>query len=194
MKTHPNLVPLSFVLFLFLSFHATAIVHFEQFDQDPSWDGLNNFSQIGMRSVVQDFGYRTTANCNALPGEVGDTITPDARPAYCAKPLAALSLNDSFTASGKILVGQGGGNTLLGFFNPATANEWRMANSVVFRFYGRSNIFQAHVEYGTSLWRAGAGMFPADFTSGTVYAWSLTYTPIGAASGRWRNPDAFWID
>jgi len=114
---------------------------------------------------------------------VGGTITPDARLAYYAKPLAALSLNDSFSASGKIVVGQGGGNTLLGFFNPATSNEWRMANSLVFRLYGRGDTFQLHFEYGTSLWRAGAGMFPDYFTSGTICSWSLTYTPVGEDSG-----------
>jgi hypothetical protein len=158
-------------------------IRHERFDQDPLWDGLNNFSQIGMRPVVQDFGYSATTNCNAIPGEVGGTITPDAQMAYYAKRLAALTLNDSFSASGKMLVSPGGGNTLLGFFNPARANEWRMANSIVFRIYGRGDVFQVHFEYGTSLWRASAGMFPGDFPSGTVCTWSLTYTPVGTDSG-----------
>ncbi len=160
-----------------------ADVCFERFDQDPLWDGLNNFSKIEMRPVIQDFGYRTTTNCNTSPGEVGGTITPDAKRAYYAKPLSSLSLNDSFGASGMMVVGPGGGNTLLGFFNPATANEWRMANSVVFRIYGRGNVFQVYFEYGTSLWRAGAGGYAGDFTSGTVCTWSLMYTPIGTDSG-----------
>lgn len=174
-----------YFLFMALAFMlpAAAEVRFENFDQDPLWDGLNNFSQIGMRPVVQDFGYSATTNCNSSPGEVGGTITPDAKPAYYAKPLSPLSFNDSFSVSGKMVVGPGGGNTLFGFFNPATANEWRMANSAVFRIYGRGDVFQAHIEYGTSLWRAGAGMFPVDFANGTVCTWSLTYTPTGTDGG-----------
>ena len=114
---------------------------------------------------------------------MGGTITPDARLAYYAKPLAALSLNDSFSASGKIVVGQGGGNTLLGFFNPATSNEWRMANSLVFRlFMGVENTFQLHFEYGTSLWRAGAGMFP-DYFKRYHLLLVINLYPVGEDSG-----------
>lgn len=162
------------------AFSSWADLRHETFDQAPSWDGLNNFSTIEMRPVVQDFGYKTTTNCNAIPGEVGGTITPDARLAYYAKELTPLSFDDSFTASGK-MVG-GGGNTLLGFFNPDTANEWRQADSAVFRIYGRGGTCEVHFEYGTSLWRVSAG-FVGAFTSGVVCTWSLTYTPIGMDSG-----------
>jgi len=162
---------------------SSADVRVERFDQDPQWDGLNHFSQIGMRPVVQDFGYRMTTNCNAAPGEAGGTITPDARLAYYAKPLTGVSFEFGFSASGTMVAGAGGGHTMLGFFNADTANEWRTANSAAFRIYGRGNVFQVYFEYGTSRWRAAGGGFPGDFTSGTVCTWSLTYTPIGGDAG-----------
>ncbi len=168
---------------------------FEAFDQDPLWEGHNNFSTaFDMRPVVQDFGYSATTNCNASAGEVGGTITPDAKAAYYGKPLPALSFEESFSASGKLVVAPGGGNTLIGFFNSGSVNEWRTPNTVVFRIYGRSNVFHVNFEYGTRLWRAGAGLIstydpveerynPVEFPSGTVCTWSLTYTPVGADSG-----------
>ncbi len=162
-----------------------AELRFESFDTDPAWDGHNNFSTaFEMRPVVQDFGYAPTTHCNAIPGEIGGTITPDATPAYCAKALAPLSFNAAFAASGTLTVAPGGGHTLIGFFNTDSINEWRTPNSAVFRIYGRGGVFQVYFEYGTSLWRAGgASMSPLEFPAGT-YAWSLAYTPIGAQDGQ----------
>ena len=72
----------------------------------------------------------------------------------------------------------GGGNTLLGFFNDDTVNEWRTPNSIVLRLYGRGNHFLAYPEYGTARWRAGSGG-EFQFPSNQVLDWTLNYDPAG---------------
>ena len=54
---------------------------------------------------------------------------------------------------------QGGGHTLIGFFNTNTVNEWRTPNTISLRIYGRGTYFLAYLEYGTGLWRAGGTSF-----------------------------------
>jgi hypothetical protein len=84
---------------------------------------------------------------------------------------------------------------LVGFFNAATAKEWRTANSIALRLQGRGEIFYAYVEYTTSKWRSG-GDSPGGFsqireagserfrlkgfpTGPAVHRWSLRYDPMG---------------
>src|SRR5206468_3905044 len=109
--------------------------------------------------VRQDFGYDA--------GRVGGFITPAAEPAYYGKRLPVCSFDRPLSASGTVTVGTGGnldagaGNTLVGFFNSKTVNEWRTPNSLAFRFNGRGEGFHAHVEYCTAKWRAGGDFFAA---------------------------------
>jgi hypothetical protein len=80
-------------------------------------------------------------------------------------------------------VPQGGGHTLIGFFNADTVNEWRTPNTMALRIYGRGAYFHAYLEYGTGLWRAGGGSFggEAALPSGAaLYPFSLDYDPNGA--------------
>jgi hypothetical protein len=80
-------------------------------------------------------------------------------------------------------VPQGGGHTLIGFFNADTVNEWRTPNTIALRIYGRGTYFHAYLEYGTGLWRAGGASFggEAAIPSGAAdYPFSLNYDPNGA--------------
>jgi hypothetical protein len=79
-------------------------------------------------------------------------------------------------------VPQGGGHTLIGFFNADTANEWRTPNTIALRIYGRGDYFLAYLDYGTSLWRAGGGSFggEAAIPTGVAYPFTLEYDPNGA--------------
>ncbi len=164
----------------------------EHFDADPGWDGNNNRNTTTeTRQITQDFGFQTTTHAGSGAGEVGGLITPAGEPAYYARVLPGnLTLNDPLSVSGKLTV-EGGGHTVLGFFNTATVKEWRTANTVSLRLYGRGPYFYAYPEYGTSKWRAGAGSFPGSgdefhFTSGaTVHNFSLSYDP-SANSGLGR--------
>lgn len=168
----------------------------QSFDADPAWDGHNNRSRaFEPRKVVQDFGWSQTAYAGGQAGEVGGFISPDAKPAYFAKSLPAKSLNDTLTASGTVAVStsgtiDGAGNTLLGFFNAHSLNEWRTPNTLALRINGRGDGFHVHLEYCTSHWRAGGAFFQDEqgdgryqlkrFASGRKpHTWSLTYDPAG---------------
>jgi len=161
----------------------------ESFDRDPEWDGLNNRpAENTLRKVAQDFGFSATDHHGNGAGEVGGTITPDGVAAYYAKPIPQLTYDDSFSASGTVIVAKGGGNTLLGFFNHNTINEWRTPNTMVFRLNGRGDFFHEHIESATRLWRADAQLItlldgdktywvenPCD----VVHTWSIEYDPKG---------------
>jgi hypothetical protein len=173
---------------------AVAAQRTETFDTDPPWHAHNCRAARGAgREVRQDFGFSgTSAHCGAR-GEIGGFIQPVAEPAYYAKALPPRTLADPLAASGKLVCAAGQGNTLIGFFNVRTLGEWRTANTVALRIYGRGEVFYAYAEYATQKWRAGAGEFSAPeaatgkstirrFASGNaVHTWSLEYDP--AANG-----------
>ncbi len=179
-----------------LAFATFAEERTERFDKDPGWDGLNNRPDAStLRTVTQDFGYSATERVGDAPDAIGGTISPDGRPAYYAKVIQAHSFDDTFSASGTIAVPKGAGNTLLGFFNHDTVNEWRTPNSVVMRINGRGDVFHVHLEYCTRQWRAGAGiigrydreadrMYPVEIPSGGVHTWSIEYDPNGNGVAR----------
>lgn len=157
----------------------------ERFDADPGWDARNNrATDPGPRQIVQNFGFSgTTTNAGGLAGEIGGFITPAGEPAFYGKAIPLASFHEPLSASGVLNVPQGGGHTLIGFFNADTVNEWRTPNTVALRIYGRGSYFLAYLDYGTALWRAGGGSFggEAPIPSGAAdYPFSLTYDPNGA--------------
>jgi len=165
----------------------------ESFDKDPGWDGRNNRLAriLPPETVRQNFGYSpSTRHAGGEPGEIGGTIQPATEPAYYAKPIPVRTLSDRLSASGKLLVGRGGGNTLIGFFNDKTLNEWRTPNAIVFRINSRGEIYHAHAEFTTQKWRATAGIigrydpvadhnYPRELPCGVVHQWSMEYDPAG---------------
>src|SRR2546421_9329072 len=110
-------------------------------------------------------------------------MAPAGEPAFYGKVIAPMSFNDSLSASGILNVPQGGGHTLIGFFNAETVNEWRTPNTIALQTYGRGTYFLAYLEYGTGLWRAGGTSFggEAAIPSGAANSpFSLNYDPNGA--------------
>src|SRR6266850_4967819 len=156
----------------------------ETFDADPGWDGRNNrATDPAPRQIVQNFGFNSSTNAGGPAGEIGGFITPAGEPAFYAKVITPTSFNDPLSASGILNVPQGGGHTLIGFFNADTVNEWRTPNTIALRIYGRNTYFHAYLEYGTGLWRAGGASFggEAAIPSGAAdYPFSLNYDPNGA--------------
>jgi hypothetical protein len=157
----------------------------ETFDVDPHWDGQNNrATDPGPRQIVQNFGYEgSSSNAGGAAGEIGGLITPAGEPAYYGKILAPLSFDDALSASGVLNVPEGGGHTMIGFFNADTVNEWRTPNTVALRIYGRGSYFYAYLDYGTSLWRAGGNALggEAAIPTGDVdYPFTLNFDPNGA--------------
>jgi len=157
----------------------------ERFDADPGWDARNNrASDPAPRQIVQNFGFsRSSSNAGGSAGEIGGFITPAGEPAFYGKVIAPVSFKDPLSAAGVLNVPQGGGHTLVGFFNADTVNEWRTPNTMVLRIYGRGAYFHAYLEYGTGRWRAGGASFGSEaaIPSGTAdYPFSLSYDPHGA--------------
>jgi hypothetical protein len=157
----------------------------ERFDADPVWDGRNNrASDPSPRQIVQDFGFSSSStNAGGSAGEIGGFITPAGEPAFYGKVITPTSFNEPLSASGILNVPQGGGHTLIGFFNADTVNEWRTPNTVALRIYGRGTYFYAYLEYGTGLWRAGGTAFggEAAIPSGAAdYPFTFNYDPNGA--------------
>jgi hypothetical protein len=160
----------------------------EHFDSDPNWHGHNNRlrTKVSPVKVRQDFGY---APANPT-GRIGGLATPAAEPAYYAKPIPTLTFDDALSASGTLYVPKGPGNTVVGFFNHRTINEWRTPNTIALRVNGRGDGFHLHVEYCTGKWRAGAD-FIGDvdpktgkkdqrlLKSDTLHRWKLRYEPTG---------------
>jgi hypothetical protein len=169
----------------------------EHFDHDPRWESRNNHAATPEPQLVyQRFGYsgHTAHAGGASAGEIGGLLTPAAEPAYYAKPLEPLSFENELTASGQFACTGRHFHVLVGFFNAATVNEWRVPNSIVLRLYGRGEVFYAYVEYATSKWRAGGdspGGFSTvidpetgkpqlkGFASGMPHTWSLRFDPQG---------------
>src|SRR6266705_3139593 len=157
----------------------------ETFDADPGWDERNNrATDPGPRQIVQNFGFDgSTSNAGGSVGEIGGFITPAGEAAFYGKVITPTSFNDPLSAPGVLNVPQGGGHTLIGFFNADTVNEWRTPNTIAMRIYGRGTYFYAYLEYGTGLWRAGGASFggEAALPSGAAdYPFSLNYDPNGA--------------
>jgi hypothetical protein len=181
-----------FLLFLLACPAMGQVLHTESFDADPDWDGLNNRSTaFDKRTIEQDFGYASDVRLADSPGAIGGLVTPIGVPAYYAKPIPPGGFDGPFSASGTIRIEPGAGNTLFGFFNTETINEWRTPNAIVFRVNGRGDISHVHFEYATSKWRAGAGVigrvdkeadraYPLEIPNGGVHTWSLEYDPAGA--------------
>ncbi len=166
----------------------------EFFDEDPGWDGINNRSTAREpEKVVQDFGYVPESDGHSA--RIGGRITPAGEPAYYGKAIDSLTLDDPITASGQLVVAEGGGHFLVGFFNSQTINEWRTPNTLVFRINGRGKFFHPHLEYTTRLWKAQATVigrhdveadrvYPIEAESGPKeYSWSITYDPEGNNGG-----------
>jgi len=156
----------------------------ETFDADPGWDRRNNrATDPAPREIVQNFGFSSSTNAGGPAGEIGGFITPAGEPAFYGKVITPTSFNDPLSASGILNVPQGGGHTLIGFFNADTVNEWRTANTIALRIFGRGTYSLAYLEYGTGLWRAGGTSFGGEAaipTGAADYPFSLNYDPNGA--------------
>jgi hypothetical protein len=155
----------------------------ETFDTNPNWDGRNNrATDPAPKQIVQNFGFSSTINAGGLAGEIGGLVTPAGEPAFYGKIITPTSFDEPLSASGILNVPQGGGHTLIGFFNTNTVNEWRTPNTIALRIYGRGTYFLAYLEYGTGLWRAGGGSFGGEVpipAGAADYPFSLTYDPNG---------------
>ena len=77
---------------------------FQDFTADPNWEGRGNrTAEEHARTVVQNFGYsRTNYAGGDTPGEIGGRISRSLTPATYATVIPTKTLNDHFTASGRV--------------------------------------------------------------------------------------------
>ncbi|HWP41380.1 MAG TPA: hypothetical protein VNL70_10680, partial [Tepidisphaeraceae bacterium] len=163
----------------------------QNFSSDPGWDGHNNRAQSpGPVQITQNFGFSNTSNAGGPAGEIGGFVTPAGEPAWYAKTIPVRTFNDTLSVTGVLNVPvNGGGHTLIGFFNSNYTNEWRTPNSVNLRIYGRGSYFYAYADYATSLWRAGGNALVRggsifELPAGDIdYNFSLQYNPNGNNGG-----------
>src|SRR6185503_20250013 len=99
---------------------------------DPGWDGRNNrATDPAPKQIVQNFGFSgSSTNAGGAAGEIGGFITPAGEPAFYGKVIPPASFDEPLSASGVLNVPQGGGHTLIGFFNAGTVHEWRTPNTI----------------------------------------------------------------
>lgn len=186
-------------------FSANAAEREESFDHEPSgWEGVNNRGEaFEAKLASQDFGYNATSHhAGQQPGEIGGRINPAGETAYYAWALPhGLDFRSPISAEGRLYVAPGPGHCLFGFFQADTLEGWRSANVMAIRINGRGDSFHCHIEYGTSRWRAGAGVIgeiapgerinAKDLKSGQTYPWKLEYDPakarISLQFGEWRG-------
>jgi hypothetical protein len=181
-----------------------------EFQADPQWEGFRNrLLPKKLPIVKQDFGYRESHFANGSgPGEIGGLVQRSSLPAYYAKAIPKLTLNDKLSASGKLAVthAEGGSAAMIGWFHQSSRG-WRTPNSAGFRIDGNGGKYWLFYEYGTRSHQTGGGgafegeryqttptkPFPAD---GTVHTWALNYDPEendGHGVLNFRVDDKDWL-
>jgi hypothetical protein len=173
-------------LCVLLASGATASEHKAGAGSDPQWEGFRNrLLPATTRVTRQDFGLQET---NQIAGWIQRSTVP----AWFARVIPEVTLEDELHASGTFAVTKAGGSSgvLFGWFNE-TSHGWRTPNSLAVRLDGNGRKYWVFVEYGTQHWLTGGlGCFegpryqttptkplPAD---GKAHRWSLRYLPRAA--------------
>ncbi len=167
----------------------------EAFDRDPGWIGFRNrLLPRGLPDVKQSFGYRRSNRAfGQKSGEIGGLVHRAHLRAYYARPIQQLTLEQRFSASGKLSVLNARGNSgvLIGWFNHEKSYGWRTPNSLALRVDGNDGKYWVFCEYGTARGRTGGvGAFEGERyqttptkpfgADGRPHTWSITYDPDGA--------------
>ena len=120
------------------------VQRYEPFDVDPGWKGVNNRVRDPDPPMVrQNFGWSQSDHASGGTGEIGGVVWRSVRPAYYAKVLPELSINDHLECSGSVALMHftaadqyhTGSAIWVGFFN-AAKQGWRPLNHLGFRLLG----------------------------------------------------------
>jgi hypothetical protein len=164
---------------------------FENFDDDPGWEGHNNqLVSSTTRTVTQDFGYRTSNFAGSAAGEIGGIV--DRSPlaaAYYGEVLAPLNMEQLLSFSGDVSLRQAShtsgftssSDIFVGFFN-SQEQGWRPPNFLGFRLRGHNepsqNVASIELGYGTSTWAANAlDWGQTVLPNGATHHFSVSYLP-----------------
>lgn len=168
----------------------------EHFDHDPNWEGFNNrITPKKFPTVKQDFGYNKTSHATKEPGEIGGQVQRSTTPAYYAKELPQLTLQDKLEASGTFAVTatSGGCGLFFGWFNASQPGSGRPINSLGWFLDGEKAGARLYINLVTATNRSH-GAFVTRFErgkkflpikpDGTRHKWSITYDPTGSGTIR----------
>jgi len=163
------------------------------FAADPQWEGFRNrLLPEKLPAVKQEFGYRSSHHARGKgAGEIGGLVQRATRPAWYAREIPPVTLNDRLSASGRMAVTRADASSgaLVGWFNHASRG-WRTPSSLGMRVDGNGAKYWLFYEYGTRNHQTGGGgAFEGDryqttstkpfAADGTVHTWSLNYDPDG---------------
>jgi hypothetical protein len=173
---------------------------FQDFSEDPGWEGVNNrIVCADPPEIIQDFGWHPAAGSVQGAGEIGGTIWRSVTPAYYAMPLGPLSFMDGFSASGKLAVTapeKEGWGFYIGFFNDERQG-WRVWSSCGFRLgQAIGGWARFHLDYKTGMGKGAILnpdiVIPCD---GSVHSWELVYEPGVRVEESWPDPRLpGWLD
>ena len=155
------------------------------FDQDPQWEGKGNSIKFNdhVRRPFHDFGH-------TKDNQVGGIVWRDEKPAFYGKPIAPLTFENPFSASGTITFRGAGSDSgvYFGFFDAASkSNKWTydhrasQTNLLAIAIEGPSRIghyFRAGYRNAKGegmLEESGATIKP----DGATHRWSMSYYPGG---------------
>jgi hypothetical protein len=201
MMTHPGRTPTAlFALGAWLACLALAMLapqpalaaqKFENFDDDPLWEGHNNqLVSSTTRTVTQNFGYRTTNHVGLGAGEIGGIVDRSPlEPAYYAQVLAPLDFGQGLSFSGSLSLLQAShtsgfissSDIFVGFFD-SQEQGWRPPNFLGFRLRGHNepvqNVASIELGYGTTAWAANAIDWGQTLVpNGTRHDFNVNYDP-----------------
>jgi hypothetical protein len=161
----------------------------EHFDRDPGWEGFNNrITPNRFPTVKQEFGYSKTTHATKDPGEIGGQVWRSTTPAYYAKQVSRLTLQDKLEASGTfaLTASSGGCGLFFGWFNANQPGGGRPINSLGWFLDGEKAGARLYVCVVTATNRAH-GAFVTPFQrgkkvlpikpDGTRHKWSMSYDP-----------------
>jgi len=155
-KWHATFLAIAAGLALFSGFSAPAGERQQDFSRDPRWEGVRNrLTPQSPPRKKQDFGYQESNHAGGQRGEIGGTVWQSLRPAYYAKVIRPLTMEDRLTASGKFALTQAtaikgwhtGSSIVIGFFHHADEG-WRPRNFLGFTFSGYNQPDGALIGFG----------------------------------------------
>ena len=123
-----------------------------RFDVDPRWEGYRNrLVPDNLPLTRQDFGHRTSRKASGRQaGEIGGRVQRAVTPAYYAKPIEPVSLDQKLSASGRFAVHSDGATpALCRLVQRRAVARRRTAHSLAFRIDGNGGKFWVFFEYGT---------------------------------------------
>ena len=170
----------------------------ESFDDDPEWEAVGNEAKFAEQVFrpFQNFGYSATNHAGGAAGEVGGVVFRDEKPAFYGVPAGPFTLDDEFSAAGRLAFVKASSDSgvYFGWFNAASKmaaepeHKARQKNYLALLLEGPSRVghylrpgFGAANGLGVTAGSAAEDRdrWPILRPDGRVHRWSLHFLPAG---------------